>query len=224
MKDNIIGKVFNQLTVIKLDHKKKYNKYYLCKCTCGNTCVVFRSHLISGHTKSCGCTSNKRRRESLTTHGKSGSKLYKVYYEIRNRCCNPHSNNYYKYGAKGITICKEWLENFNNFYNWAIANGYKEGLSIDRINTLKNYSPDNCRWVNSQVQAMNKPLSKANTSGYLGVNFNKSKNKWVARIIINGVRKEIGTYDTAEEAHTARISKIKELNNSLLNEQFKYEN
>ncbi|WP_196037370.1 hypothetical protein [Anaerotruncus colihominis] len=81
------------------------------------------------------------------THGKTNTRLYTIYCGMKLRCYNPKAINYKHYGAKGISICEEWLENFETFYSWAVSNGYSDNLEIDRIDPTKGYCPQNCRWV-----------------------------------------------------------------------------
>lgn len=88
-------------------------------------------------------------------HGKCHTKLCQVYYSIRKRCYNKKCKEYKYYGARGIVICTEWLNCFQAFYSWAMDNGYKEGLTIDRINVDGNYEPGNCRWVGRTTQNRN---------------------------------------------------------------------
>ena len=83
-------------------------------------------------------------------------KLQKVFRSMTYRCYNEDNRVYEYYGGKGVRICDEWMESFDNFYHWAILNGYREGLSIDRINVNGNYSPDNCRWVTMKEQTKNR--------------------------------------------------------------------
>ena len=163
--DNIIGKKFGHLTVLKLDHKKQiFNSsgkkngwfyYYLCECECGNECIVERKHLLTKHSQSCGCHKVNLLKERTTTHNKRYTKIYNVWCGIKGRCYNLRQISYKHYGAKGIIMCDEWLNDFMNFYNWSMANGYKEGLSIDRIDINGNYEPSNCRWTDDKTQARN---------------------------------------------------------------------
>ena len=89
-------------------------------------------------------------------HGSKGTKLYEVWCGMRGRCLNPTNKNYFRYGGRGITLCDEWMQSYLDFKRWALKNGYKEGLTIDRIDNDKGYSPNNCRWVTMSKQANNK--------------------------------------------------------------------
>lgn len=150
---NIIGKKFNRLTVLEETETKHKERYYLCKCECGNTTIVRGSHLTSGATKSCGCLV----KEKLTnkTHGMSNTRIYKIYKGMLQRCFCKTAKAYPNYGGRGIIVCDEWKKDFMNFYNWAIANGYTDELTIDRINVNGNYCPKNCRWITKAEQSRN---------------------------------------------------------------------
>lgn len=87
---------------------------------------------------------------------KDNQKIYKVWSGIKQRCFNPNSNRYKNYGGRGISICDEWKNSFETFCKWALGNGYKEGLSIDRIDHEKNYEPSNCRWTDEITQQNNR--------------------------------------------------------------------
>lgn len=130
-----------------------------CVCDCGNEVVVRTSCLTGGNTKSCGCFRRDFSRENATTHGKSKTRLYHVWASMHGRCENPNNNSYRYYGQRGISVCEEWND-FASFMEWALENGYDEGAkrgqcTLDRIDSDKDYSPDNCRWVDSEEQANN---------------------------------------------------------------------
>lgn len=163
-----IGDKFGRLTVIdKTDDYIKptgeHRHCWVCKCNCGNIITIRGDDLISHHTISCGCLRKEKSTIRLTTHGLSKTKLYKIYTDIKYRCYNSNSTGYEDYGGRGIKVCNEWLNKDNgfiNFYNWAINNGYRDDLTIDRINVNGNYEPSNCRWIPKEYQAENKRNSR----------------------------------------------------------------
>lgn len=163
MKENLCGKRFGKLIVIQQLDSKQYPRFsgsiiYECQCDCGNTTIVTRSKLIHNHTQSCGCMRKSSAAKLFTTHKQTGSRLFNIFYNMKQRCLNPHAPAYDKYGGRGIKICDEWKNQngFDNFYNWAIQNGYQENLSIDRINNDGDYAPDNCRWTTMKTQSNNR--------------------------------------------------------------------
>lgn len=118
--------------------------------------------------------SNKKNREH---HGQSGTKLYYVWIGMKDRCFNPRNKNYPNYGGRGISVCPEWLR-YIPFQEWARKNGYKEGLTLDRINNDGNYEPSNCRWVTNREQQYNKRSNRLIT--YKGVT--KTLTEWAAEL------------------------------------------
>ena len=157
-KIDLIGKRFGRLVVIREAGRKRKEVVWECLCECGNTKIVNGYALRSGHTQSCGCYAIKRAKESNTKHGMFGTLIYRTYANMKNRCYNPKYHLFSHYGGKGVTVCDEWLGDggFQNFYQWSMENGYRKGLSIDRIDNEKNYCPDNCRWVDMSVQQNNR--------------------------------------------------------------------
>jgi hypothetical protein len=150
------GKRFNMLTVLNEEERHNKQRQFLCRCDCGDIRVHKLILLTSGQSKSCGCLRKKTFIDRNTSHGKSRSKLNAVYQAMKQRCENPNNINYKHYGGRGIKVCEQWLSSLIVFYNWAIENGYEEGLSIDRINVNGNYEPDNCQWVKMKIQTRNK--------------------------------------------------------------------
>lgn len=155
----MIGQRYGKLVVIgdaepKINRDGSKRRMCLCKCDCGNTKIISFECLRSGDTKSCGCIAIEKR----TKHNNSGTRLYHIYMLMKDRCYNTNATGYGNYGGRGIRVCDEWLgENgFDNFYKWAISNGYNDRLSIDRINNSGNYEPNNCRWTTSEQQNNNK--------------------------------------------------------------------
>lgn len=161
------GERFGRLVVIKevepRQCKKGKVRRFLCQCDCGNTTTVAINHLVSGETKSCGCYKKEpslmaAKSQKYPKHMTS-SRLYTIWNGIKSRCYVKASSSYKRYGAKGITMCDEWKNDFVSFYNWSIENGYADNLTIDRINGEGNYEPSNCRWASYTKQANN---TKAN--------------------------------------------------------------
>lgn len=156
---NLKGQEFGRLIVLqRAENDKQGNAQWLCQCVCGNKKVVRGRALRTGRTKSCGCLlseSSKERMTRLSTkHGMASTKLYRVYLSMRERCEKPSCSEYYRYGGRGIRVCDEWKNDRNSFFEWALKNGYKEGLQIDREDNDGDYEPSNCRWV-TQIENCN---------------------------------------------------------------------
>lgn len=142
------GLVFSRLTVLaqgEVDSNK--NITWWCLCECGELVCVAGNSLRHNNTKSCGCLNIDRILERNTTHGQRHTKLYEIWKSMKQRCYNIDNKGYKYYGDKGISLCDEWLNSFISFKSWADLYGYREGLSIDRINPNGNYEPSNCEWV-----------------------------------------------------------------------------
>lgn len=156
--EDITGKRFGRLIVSKKAGRTKRGVSWLCKCDCGNEKVVCGADLRSGKTKSCGCLSDEARKmPKKVTHGLSRTRIYREYRSMFSRC-KPNYHNSNVYYEKGITVCDEWTGNggFENFYEWAMNNGYSDELSLDRINVNGNYEPSNCRWITMKEQQSNR--------------------------------------------------------------------
>ena len=166
-KQDLTGKRFTRLTVIKQNGVKNQKQVWLCRCDCGKEINVSTSSLNYGNSKSCGCIGSEKTILRSTKHGLCHSNIYKVWSAMRQRCNNENSKDYYLYGAKGIKVCKDWEDDFMSFYNWSIENGYDEKLTIDRIDNDKGYYPENCRWADLKTQANNQKRIKKYT--YKGV-------------------------------------------------------
>lgn len=147
---DISGQKFGRLTALyKLNnYHKKDRLYWLCACECGNLVEVAGDNLRLSKQTSCGCLHKK--------HNKSNTRIFNIWIGIKQRCYDSKRKNYKYYGARGIKVCDEWQNDFMSFYNWSINNGYKEGLTIDRINVDGNYEPSNCRWLTNKQQQRNK--------------------------------------------------------------------
>lgn len=164
--NDLTAKKYNKLLPIYPTRRVKKRIHWICICDCGKYAVVESSKLVSGHTTSCGC--NK-----TTRNGLSDTRLYDIWRGMNRRCHNIKNSQYNYYGARGIKVCNEWRYNFNKFYNWAIDNGYKDDLTIDRINNNGNYKPSNCKWTTMIEQANNRRSNNKLT--YRGVTLPKAK-------------------------------------------------
>lgn len=191
------GKRFGEWIVLDLSEKNKYNqRLWKCKCSCGEIAEVTSGVLLGGYSRSCRDCAYKKKGENQKTHGMSRNRIYKIYQGVLNRCNNKNNYSFEHYGGRGIMVCDKWSgeHGFENFYKWAIENGYSEELTIDRIDVNGNYEPDNCRWVDMKAQANNrrnnvsimyngKNQTLAQWSEELGINFYTlyariEKNNW----------------------------------------------
>jgi hypothetical protein len=159
MKNNYIGEKYERLTILSYSHyDKSKNKYYLCKCDCGNNCTVRRTDMRAGVVKSCGCynkeATTKRTVERSTTHGMSKTPTYKSWANMKERCYNSNRKQFYYWGGRGIKVCDRWINSFENFYK---DMGEKtKGLTLDRINNNGDYEPSNCKWATITEQNKNR--------------------------------------------------------------------
>lgn len=169
---DLTGQKFGRLTVLKILGKGQDGRYkYLCKCDCNKEVEVKGVYLTTGQVRSCGCLVHDTSRENALKrnkgnkfgekHGKSHTRLYKIWKGMKRRCYSKTCETYKNYGGKGIEVCKEWKDNFENFYSWAMDNGYNDQVkrgecTIERKDYNGNYEPNNCEWKTIQEQQSNK--------------------------------------------------------------------
>ncbi len=152
---DMTGKRFGKLTVIEKGTTKNKRIKWICKCDCGKTLEVDGT-LLRIRQRSCGCA-----RKEHIKHGKTHSRLYAIWCDMKQRCLNPNEKTYFRYGGRGITICDEWRDDFASFERWAMQSGYDKKAprgqcTLDRVDVNGNYCPENCRWTTNKVQCNNK--------------------------------------------------------------------
>lgn len=146
------GAEFNKLTIVGFVYRNK-RWMWECSCACGGSTITYPNQVIRGKTTSCGCERGRTFREMHLKHGGTGTRLYRIWKDMRRRCGrNPKRNRHY--GERGIKVCEEWTE-FEVFQKWALANGYTDEMSIERIDNDGHYTPNNCKWIPIKEQPFN---------------------------------------------------------------------
>lgn len=149
---DISGLRFGRLRVIGIDHRLERKNgggviFWKCICDCGNETTASGSHLKRENTSSCGCLHRERLLASGTTHGGKWTRLYRIWSAMKERCSRAGHISYKNYGGRGIKVCADWRNSFDAFRRWALAHGYADNLTIDRVDNDGNYEPGNCQWL-----------------------------------------------------------------------------
>jgi hypothetical protein len=152
-REDLSGRQFGKWTVVRFSHKHGAYTCWLCKCECGIEKAVISTSLKSGKSTSCGHWKADFL-SSKAKHGSYGSRLYRVWGQMIQRCTNPKNNAYRNYGGRGITVCEEWRD-FAAF-EADMAPSWEEGLTLDRKENDKGYSKENCRWATRAEQIRNR--------------------------------------------------------------------
>lgn len=169
---DISGQRFGRLVAISVHHSKNHRRFWACNCDCGNQAIVRQDQLITGKTKTCGCfqleakarcLERKKKPVKHKEHNKRWNplkheypRIHRIWQGMKSRCYYPKNKCFHCYGGRGIRVCDEWSNSFNSFAEWALNNGYRDDLTIDRINVDGSYMPSNCRWVTMEDQQKNK--------------------------------------------------------------------
>lgn len=165
---DITGQVFGLWTVLRQDgNRPEGGALFLARCQCGTEKRVLGADLRRGQSTNCGCEARKRLGDATRTHGEAGTRLHRIWKSMRARCLRPTYPGYARYGGRGITICEGWSK-YEVFRDWAVANGYRDDLSIDRVDNNKGYYPQNCRWATHKTQSRNRNFVALTSDGRPG--------------------------------------------------------
>ena len=162
---DLTGQRFGRLLALERANYNNHGAYWLCECDCGNKKIISGKSLRKGLTISCGCYAKEQRRKATTKHGQAKNRLDNLYDKMKQRCYCTYSKSYIWYGARGIKICDEWLQNKKAFFEWAYQNGYDINdpymkCTLDRIDVNGDYSPENCRFVDIKTQCNNRTTNR----------------------------------------------------------------
>lgn len=197
-----VGMKIGNFEIVDPRVQGKKKKSWLCRCTCGKLLTLGETHLLGTPkrrpTRSCGCLRERQKGATIKY-----PKIYYAWHHMNTRCYNPENENYERYGAVGIRVCDEWRDDFLEFLEWALANGYDPNLTLDRIDPKKDYTPENCRWADYYTQSQNRKTLKSNVTGINGVALRK-QGDYRAYITRNGKRMSLGLHLTLEAAQEAR--------------------
>lgn len=164
----MVGQKFGRWTVLRrAKGARGHDTLWWSRCDCGVERAVHGHSLRDGRSSNCGCETSVQRKLAQPGHGGRGTRLYRSWVGMRQRCRNPKNPKYQRYGGRGISVCPEW-EEFVAFREWAFLNGYRDDLSIDRIDNDAGYSPVNCRWASAKTQSRNRGFVALTSDGRPG--------------------------------------------------------
>jgi len=153
----VVGDRIGMLTITETEIRQQYSGgkrlFARAKCDCGKEILRRYASLQDPRYVSCGCFHNEQLRQMATRHGDSASRLYYTWRTMIARCHDPLRNEFKWYGKRGIAVCQEWRQSYEAFRSWALAAGYCDGLTIDRIDADQGYLPQNCRWVSRSINS-----------------------------------------------------------------------
>lgn len=206
---NMAGKQFGYLTVIgEKGIPTGKGRKWECRCKCGNVIYVRVADLNSGNTKSCGCYQKDVVSDLKTKHGGSSDRLYSIWCNMKTRCTNPNFKQYNDYGGRGIAIYHDWLNSYSLFKEWALSNGYRDDLTLERIDVNGNYEPLNCTFIPKSEQ----PLNARSNHFVCYKGETKTLTEWsrTFRFSSSTYRKHRANFKTDEETIDYILSKHKE--------------
>lgn len=210
------GKRYGKLTIKRVIREKGKDSRVECICDCGNITTPLLSRVINNKVYSCGCYRSEKSIKLRTKHGMAGTRIYKIWKKMNERCNNANNKNYDDYGGRGIKICEEWSgeQGAENFVKWAYENGYNENAekgecTIDRIDVNGDYEPNNCRWVDMKTQNYNRRNTKKITIYGTDMSIKEISDKYDIPIKTIQSRIYVGILDEKRLLHKGDLRSLK---------------
>lgn len=201
---DLTNRIIGRLTALgRVGKDKRGSWLWRCSCECGNTIDVAACSLNGHLVRSCGCLYDEIKGKQAITHGYAKTTTYNSWLAMRQRCYYEKSDEYFRYGERGINVCDRWLNSFENFLE--DMGERPQGHTLDRIDSLKGYSKDNCKWSTPTEQARNTQVRVSSASGVKGVTFHSVQKKWQVSITVAGKTIYLGIYENLEHAIRVRL-------------------